>query len=453
MSLIKCTECKKKISDKAENCPHCGCPVTANKVVANPRKTSFTVKLLLWIIGYFFYIVMLPPVGGILATLLIIGFVSFAKYHDKGRELFSSFASTKLFVKILILGVLALFLFYVRYTGEVLRQEQVVAKQEAEQANKTKLKNLKQELKQNKDSIINEANAYASSNNFTQAINKLEKYRSVSSEISDKIKVYKAEQDKLDYESKVQQTLAKIKTLEEESNYQEVVKISENLKKNPEIKIAYDTASQKIAEEKANNLVLEVKDSFEAKDFDKVISKSRLYKDNNEELEKYFTKAVKIKSGELLSELKKVPASDAKQNLDLYRKLVSLNPENQSYKAKRDKYSKAHHDAEAKRKAKASAKLELIKWSWGQSYSHAIAEGHVKNLTGASLKNIQAVVTFKDKDGNFITSSDALIEYNPVLANQSSPFKVYATWNPVMSKASIEFKQMFGGTVSHFYDK
>lgn len=29
MSLIKCTECGSQVSDKAENCPNCGCPVTA----------------------------------------------------------------------------------------------------------------------------------------------------------------------------------------------------------------------------------------------------------------------------------------------------------------------------------------------------------------------------------------------------------------------------------------
>lgn len=28
MSLIKCTECNKEISDKATTCPHCGCPLS-----------------------------------------------------------------------------------------------------------------------------------------------------------------------------------------------------------------------------------------------------------------------------------------------------------------------------------------------------------------------------------------------------------------------------------------
>lgn len=28
MALINCSECQKQISDKAESCPHCGCPVS-----------------------------------------------------------------------------------------------------------------------------------------------------------------------------------------------------------------------------------------------------------------------------------------------------------------------------------------------------------------------------------------------------------------------------------------
>lgn len=40
MSLIKCPECNKEISDKAKSCPNCGCPITIN--------TKYQIK----IIGY-----------------------------------------------------------------------------------------------------------------------------------------------------------------------------------------------------------------------------------------------------------------------------------------------------------------------------------------------------------------------------------------------------------------
>lgn len=47
MSMIKCSECKQEISDKAEKCPHCGAPVK--------KKTS----LFTWIIASLFGIIII----------------------------------------------------------------------------------------------------------------------------------------------------------------------------------------------------------------------------------------------------------------------------------------------------------------------------------------------------------------------------------------------------------
>lgn len=41
MALIACTDCEAKISDKADNCPHCGCPVVESLPVS-----EFKVELL-----------------------------------------------------------------------------------------------------------------------------------------------------------------------------------------------------------------------------------------------------------------------------------------------------------------------------------------------------------------------------------------------------------------------
>ncbi len=38
MALIKCPECKKKISDKCENCPQCGYPI--NKICETDESQS-----------------------------------------------------------------------------------------------------------------------------------------------------------------------------------------------------------------------------------------------------------------------------------------------------------------------------------------------------------------------------------------------------------------------------
>ena len=34
MPLITCIDCKKSISDRIENCPHCSCPVSLSKEAA-----------------------------------------------------------------------------------------------------------------------------------------------------------------------------------------------------------------------------------------------------------------------------------------------------------------------------------------------------------------------------------------------------------------------------------
>jgi hypothetical protein len=51
MSMIKCDECKKEISDKAEKCPHCGAPVK--------KKTS----TLTWIIAGIFGIIIINAIS------------------------------------------------------------------------------------------------------------------------------------------------------------------------------------------------------------------------------------------------------------------------------------------------------------------------------------------------------------------------------------------------------
>jgi hypothetical protein len=91
--------------------------------------------------------------------------------------------------------------------------------------------------------------------------------------------------------------------------------------------------------------------------------------------------------------------------------------------------------------------LELVKYAWHIEYGYAILEGQVRNISSEPLKNVAAVASFYDLDGGFITSSDTLIDYNPVLPGQTSPFKVMATQNPTMKKARVEFKELLGGTI------
>lgn len=93
--------------------------------------------------------------------------------------------------------------------------------------------------------------------------------------------------------------------------------------------------------------------------------------------------------------------------------------------------------------------LELQNWNWRSEYGYATASGSVKNISGKPLKRIQAVVSFYGRNGAFVTSDDAMIDYSPILPGQTSPFKVMARHNPAMSTARVEFKEMFGGTIEY----
>lgn len=76
-----------------------------------------------------------------------------------------------------------------------------------------------------------------------------------------------------------------------------------------------------------------------------------------------------------------------------------------------------------------------------------IVEGQVQNISNQSLRNIESVASWYARDGTFITSDSALVEYNPILPGQTSPFRTISTANPRMAKYTIEFKAFFGSVV------
>ena len=60
-----------------------------------------------------------------------------------------------------------------------------------------------------------------------------------------------------------------------------------------------------------------------------------------------------------------------------------------------------------------------------------------------------AVAFFYDANDQFITTDDAIIDYNPLLSEQVSPFTVMTRWNPAMKRARVEFKELMGPRLLH----
>ena len=91
--------------------------------------------------------------------------------------------------------------------------------------------------------------------------------------------------------------------------------------------------------------------------------------------------------------------------------------------------------------------LELLSYNCYTQRNYFYIEGQVKNISDKSLESVLAVGTAYTEDDAFVTSEDALIDYNPILAGQTSAFKVMITHNPAITKCKIDFKEFFGGTI------
>jgi len=105
-------------------------------------------------------------------------------------------------------------------------------------------------------------------------------------------------------------------------------------------------------------------------------------------------------------------------------------------------------DIEAARKRYLKAELLLTSIQLHKGNTVIYAEGLVGNLTDRPLSNIEAVAIFYTKDMEFVTSDSSFIKYSPLLPNQVSPYKVYASYNPRIEYVSISFKYHLGKSIS-----
>lgn len=211
---------------------------------------------------------------------------------------------------------------------------------------------------------------------------------------------------------------------------------------------------KKTFEESIENHYAQVIEFTKQEQLDSALAEINLFrkfgKANYKDINQYY-KTITTKS--LSAKVKKIPASEVEENLRIYRKLLVLNPTVELYKNKIEHYQKKYDkvlDEQQENDKRALCDLEILSSHWKKDYGYAIYEGQVKNISGVKLKRVQAVATWHDKNGNMITSDTSIIEYNPILPGQSSPFKVMERWNPAMKTASIEFSYLGGGTIKTY---
>lgn len=99
--------------------------------------------------------------------------------------------------------------------------------------------------------------------------------------------------------------------------------------------------------------------------------------------------------------------------------------------------------------ATAAPALELLNARGYHEYGYHFVEGEVRNVSDQSIKNVAAVVSWYTKADDLVKSEDSLIEFNPILPGQTSPFKVGMSSNPAMDGYRISFKQLMGPSIGY----
>jgi hypothetical protein len=73
--------------------------------------------------------------------------------------------------------------------------------------------------------------------------------------------------------------------------------------------------------------------------------------------------------------------------------------------------------------------------------------GKVKNVSLQSLSNVEVHVNGLDSSGNTVTQNDAMIDYNPILPNETSSFQVVFQVNPALKGVKFSFHYLDGGLI------
>jgi hypothetical protein len=83
--------------------------------------------------------------------------------------------------------------------------------------------------------------------------------------------------------------------------------------------------------------------------------------------------------------------------------------------------------------------VNVINWSWESGWAgSASGKGIVKNASTFNLPELKYKITYKDSNGNDITSDDGYITYDKFYAGDSKTFTFYSSYIAGASRASIE---------------
>lgn len=94
-------------------------------------------------------------------------------------------------------------------------------------------------------------------------------------------------------------------------------------------------------------------------------------------------------------------------------------------------------------------KLEVLSFRCEKEHGFVYVRGEVRNISPRKLQNVTAVGNFRNAQGALVKTETALVEYNPLMPGQTSPYQAGGTGNPQITNCSVGFKHLMGGAIDY----
>jgi hypothetical protein len=93
--------------------------------------------------------------------------------------------------------------------------------------------------------------------------------------------------------------------------------------------------------------------------------------------------------------------------------------------------------------------LQLLSVTCAVEHGYGYVRGEVKNVSNSAIKGLMVVGEFRQADGTLIKTADSVVDYDPLMPGQSSPFEALTPHNPLATKCQIGFKTFWGPEIPH----
>ncbi len=78
-----------------------------------------------------------------------------------------------------------------------------------------------------------------------------------------------------------------------------------------------------------------------------------------------------------------------------------------------------------------------------------VVTGEITNVGQEKIANLEATTTFYDNNGSVVKTADAMVDFNPLMPGQTSPYKTMEIDNPLIKTEKTEFHSMGGPLIPY----